>query len=222
MFSLHATDKKLKHLCLICLLTVILTTSQHNHMLPSPQEDYPPSGDVNYYPYLCELLQPSARAKDSRTIIPKFWTGKDAILYEDFQIDWSKLQVIYDEMVIDNNFHETWAMVVEMNFKFNRVGAVHLISTGLKDMAANGESLKVGNTNGMVCSRMELIWEVYWRKTYIGAPLSEDIHYYHEIELLWKSIYWTVQKPKQLLCRCRSCFFMFEPFKKDDFQKSLI
>ena len=83
---------------------------------------------VNFY-------NPLPQNEDHRPIIPKFWTGKSAIPFEDFQIDCSKFQMhkivqkitMNDELnqksiteaIIDHDFPETKALADEMSDKFN-------------------------------------------------------------------------------------------------------
>jgi len=157
---------------------------------------------VNFY-------NPPPRDEDSRGIVPKYWTGKAAIPYEDFQIDCSKLKmdrivqkvskkievknevVLSDEMFIDEDFHETRAMVDEMNYKFNRIGAVQLINTGLTDMAAMEKVSKLVSGTGMVYEGGANLRGFLEKNVYdTGAPLTADIHYHHEMSYVTESTKW--------------------------------
>ena len=109
------------------------------------------------------FYNPLPQDEDNRPIIPKFWTGKSAIPFEEFQIDCSKFQMdrivqktsitsnnsSTIESVIDNEFHETRALAEEMSYKFNKCGAVQLKNTGLKDTSSMEKVSKLVSGEGM-------------------------------------------------------------------------
>jgi len=148
------------------------------------------SFNVNFY-------NPQPQDEDSRPIIPKFWTGKSAIPFEDFQIDCSKfkmdriVQKTGTEVVIDTDFHETKAMVEEMNDKFNNVGVIQLIKTGLKDMDSMEKVSKLVSGKGMEYEGGANLRGFLEKNVYdTGAPLVSNIHYHHEMAYVSESTKW--------------------------------
>ena len=109
--------------------------------------------------FILEFYNPLPEAEDNRPIIPKFWTGQPDVPFEDFQIDCSKFQMDkivqkttvngVTETFTDDNFHETKALKDEMSYKFNKVGAVQLIKTGLEDMTSMEKVSKLVSGKGM-------------------------------------------------------------------------
>ena len=156
--------------------------------------------NVNFY-------NPLPENEDSRPIIPKFWTGSPSIAYDDFQIDCSKFDMdrivqrisARDEtnnkevskVVIDEDFHETKAMVEEMNYKFNKFGLVQLINTGLKDMDSMEKVSKLVSGKGMAYEGGANLRGYLEENVYdTGAPFTANIHYHHEMAYVKESTKW--------------------------------
>jgi len=148
-----------------------------------------------------ELYNPLPEAEDNRPIIPKFWTGQPAVPFEDFQIDCSKFQM--DKIVqtstingetetfTDNDFHETKALKDEMSYKFNKVGAVQLIKTGLEDMTSMEKVSKLVSGKGMKYEGGANLRGYVEKNVYdTGAPLEAHIHYHTEMAYVKESTKW--------------------------------
>ena len=152
---------------------------------------------LNISGFAVNFYNPKPQDEDSRPIVPKFWTGTSAIPFEKFQIDCSKLQMdrivqkAGSEVVIDHDFHETKALVEEMNDKFNNVGAVQLIKTGLKDMDCMEKVSKLVSGKGMNYEGGANLRGFLEENVYdTGAPLVANIHYHHEMAYVSESTKW--------------------------------
>jgi len=156
------------------------------------------SSSVNFY-------NPTPESEDNRPIVPKFWTGKPAIAFEEFQIDCSKFQMdrivqktitksndsSTTEFVIDNEFHETKALADEMSYKFNKWGAVQLKNTGLTDMDAMEKVSKMVSGKGMKYEGGANLRGYLEKNVYdTGAPFPANIHYHHEMAYVTESTKW--------------------------------
>jgi hypothetical protein len=115
-------------------------------------------------------------------IEPRWWTGTPALDPELFTIDCSNFRM--DE----SDLQENSALCLEMNQRFNDVGLVYLVNTGLTDMqlmrkfarlVVKQEIVYMGGAN----PRDSLEPNVYE----VGAPLQAWLHYHHEMAYVSKS-----------------------------------
>ena len=151
--------------------------------------------------FILEFYNPLPEAEDNRPIIPKFWTGQPDVPFEDFQIDCSKFQMDkivqkttingVTETFTDDNFHETKALKDEMSYKFNKVGAVQLIKTGLEDMTSMEKVSKLVSGKGMKYEGGANLRGYVEKNVYdTGAPLEAHIHYHTEMAYVKESTKW--------------------------------
>ena len=148
-----------------------------------------------------DFYNPLPEAEDNRPIIPTFWTGKPDVAFEDFQIDCSKFQMSKivqkattngeTEVFTDNDFHETKALKDEMSYKFNKVGAVQLINTGLQDLTSMEKVSKLVSGKGMKYEGGANLRGSVEKNVYdTGAPLEAHIHYHTEMAYVKESTKW--------------------------------
>jgi TfdA family taurine catabolism dioxygenase TauD len=109
-------------------------------------------------------------------IEPRWWTGTPAILPEVFTVDCSGFDMASIDLAVDGELSQ------RMNAAFDRVGLVHLVNTGLTDLARMREVVNLVVKKEMVYAgganpRGDLQPNVYE----VGAPLSAWLHYHHEM-----------------------------------------
>lgn len=149
-----------------------------------------PASLSNVAQYQNAFYQPKPQEEDARPLIPKFWTGKSAVPFKDFQVDCSKfnLKKILSHVNEDGkpavleNCKETEALREVMEDRWKTLGTMHLIHTGLTDfdgMRALTEVLhpKQMTYDGGANNRGHIEQNVYDT----GAPKEADLQYHHEM-----------------------------------------
>jgi len=124
-----------------------------------------------------ELLQPLPGV-----IEPRWWTGTPALPPASFTIDCSQYNM--DDADLDAQS----TLAGEMNQRFNDIGLVYLVNTGLSDLQSMRQFAKLLVEKEMVYRgganpRDNLEANVYE----VGAPLSAWLHYHHEMAYVSKS-----------------------------------
>jgi hypothetical protein len=109
-------------------------------------------------------------------IEPQWWTGTPAISPEIFTIDCSGLDMATVDLGPEGELAQ------RMNAAFETVGLVHLVNTGLTDLARMREIAKLVVKTEMAYTgganpRSSLQPNVYE----VGAPLQAWLHYHHEM-----------------------------------------
>ncbi len=115
-------------------------------------------------------------------IEPSWWTGTPALDPATFTIDCSEYEMGEADLAEDSE------LAVRMRETFERVGLVHLVNTGLTELAAMRKFAKIvvetemdyaGGSN----PRDNIEPNVYE----VGAPLTAWLHYHHEMAYVGKS-----------------------------------
>jgi hypothetical protein len=131
-------------------------------------------------------------------VIPKFWTGTSAVPLEKFQVDCSKFDMNnivkpndVGETEVDHDFSQTKELVEEMTEKFDNIGAVQLINTGLETTDSMEKVSKVESGKGMWYEGGANLRGYVEKNVYdTGAPLTGNLHYHHEMAYVKESTKW--------------------------------
>ena len=132
------------------------------------------------------MSTPEAKAFDqpysADVIQPRWWTGSSALPADSFTIDCSSLAMDESDLQMDS------PLAQRMKSSFHDIGLVHLVNTGLTNLADMRRFAKIVLDQEMIYKgganpRDSLEPNVYE----VGAPLTAWLHYHHEMAYVGKS-----------------------------------